>query len=122
MFDFDAWADGEFYASENKDGTKDIKWNSIFGVLLTVILLTLGAPFWFNILKQVVNLRDTLNSASTADKKKGNAGGPNETLLDQQIAMLNQEIARSDNPVMTVSLQNKLDNLRVAKAKIISGT
>lgn len=33
------------------------------GVLLTVIFLSLGAPFWFNALRHLLNLRDTLSPA-----------------------------------------------------------
>jgi hypothetical protein len=32
-------------------------WSHLFGVLLTAGLLTLGAPFWFNLLKNLTSLR-----------------------------------------------------------------
>lgn len=37
-----------------------IHWNNVFGVLFTAILLSFGAPFWFEQLKNVASLRDTL--------------------------------------------------------------
>jgi hypothetical protein len=36
------------------------------GVLLTAALLSLGAPFWFNMLKQLVNLRPVLANKQDA--------------------------------------------------------
>ncbi len=41
----------------------------IFGILLTSFAVTLGAPFWFDILNKIVNLRSTGNKP---DKKDGN--------------------------------------------------
>lgn len=37
------------------------------GVLMTTVLLTLGAPFWFNMLKYAANLRDMLKPRETGD-------------------------------------------------------
>ena len=44
----------------------------IVGILFTAILLSLGAPFWFNVLKELVGLKDALRKkASTlADPEK----------------------------------------------------
>ena len=45
-------------------------WQSqIFGVFATAALLTLGAPFWFNLLKSLTNLRPTLANKQDADSK-----------------------------------------------------
>lgn len=42
----------------------------ITGLLLTTLALTLGAPFWFDILKKVVNIRSSgASSAATKDQK-----------------------------------------------------
>jgi hypothetical protein len=58
-FDVVPWAYGSsFYY---KGG---FEWRNIAGVLLTAILLTLGAPFWFNVLRNLVNLRDSLAAFS----------------------------------------------------------
>lgn len=48
--------------------TKFLNWDNIVGIAITVLLLTLGAPFWFNMLKNLVNLRDALKQKS--DKTK----------------------------------------------------
>ena len=53
----------------NKSGcTRFFKWDNIVGTAITVLLLTLGAPFWFNMLKNLVNLRDTLKQGSGKPK------------------------------------------------------
>lgn len=52
-----------FYYSDNS-----INLRNIIGVLMTVILLTLGAPFWFDILKNAVAFRDLLKPRA-GDKK-----------------------------------------------------
>ena len=41
-------------------------WKQIPGVLATAILLSLGAPFWFNMLKQLTNLRPILANKQDA--------------------------------------------------------
>ena len=57
---------------------------NIIGLLMTVILLSLGAPFWFNTLKTAVSFRDLLqppppkDSADKNDNKNKNGGGGNE--------------------------------------------
>jgi hypothetical protein len=45
-------------------------WSRIFGVLITGILLSLGAPFWFEQLKNLASLRDTLNPNSSTSTPK----------------------------------------------------
>jgi hypothetical protein len=47
-----------------------IHWANIFGVLITGILLSLGAPFWFEQLKNLSSLRDGMNPSSAAAKAK----------------------------------------------------
>jgi len=49
----------------NRGWPNGFNWRQLFGVLATGALLSLGAPFWFNSLKSVTNLRSTL-----ADKIK----------------------------------------------------
>lgn len=58
-FDVVPWANGRSFYYEN-----GLKWRNIMGVLFTAILLTLGAPFWFNVLRNLVNLRDSLAAFS----------------------------------------------------------
>ena len=40
-------------------------WSKLFGVLLTTFALTFGAPFWFDLLNQLVNLRTSLKPKAT---------------------------------------------------------
>ncbi len=44
-------------------------WIQLPGVLATAALLSLGAPFWFNVLKQLTNLRPMLAQKQDADSK-----------------------------------------------------
>jgi hypothetical protein len=46
------------------------RWPQIPGVLATVALLSLGAPFWFNMLKQLTNLRPMLANKQDAAPAK----------------------------------------------------
>jgi len=46
-------------------------WVHLRGLILTVVLLSLGAPFWFDALKQMVSLRPTI--AGKIDKEQGKA-------------------------------------------------
>jgi hypothetical protein len=51
MLDITPWrAGGQFYR----------EFSNIVGVLMTTILISFGAPFWFNKLRQLVNLGDAL--------------------------------------------------------------
>ena len=43
-------------------------WSQLPGVLATAALLSLGAPFWFNMLKQLTNLRPILANKQDASK------------------------------------------------------
>ncbi len=52
---FDLWQHGkEFYWEGG------LQYRNLVGVLITAILLTLGAPFWFNMLRNSAGLRDLL--------------------------------------------------------------
>jgi hypothetical protein len=53
---------GSTYAQDPRvphDGTE--VWLKIAGLLLTALALTLGAPFWFDLLNRVANLRSSGN-------------------------------------------------------------
>lgn len=43
-------------------------WPNFFGVLATVGLLSLGAPFWFNSLKSLTNLRSTVATKDSVEE------------------------------------------------------
>src|SRR3954451_18743393 len=45
--------------------------NHLFGIALSIGLLTLGAPFWFNLLKNLMNLRPAV--ASLVEKRPTSA-------------------------------------------------
>jgi hypothetical protein len=44
--------------------------SSLFGLLLTAALLSLGAPFWFNVLSDLLKLRPLLASKEDAQRKE----------------------------------------------------
>jgi hypothetical protein len=46
------------------------------GVLLTAVLLSFGAPFWYNILKNLLQLRSVLAQKDDAQRAKRQAGEP----------------------------------------------
>ncbi len=53
--------------------------SSVFGVLLSAALLSLGAPFWFNLLGDLLKLRPLLatkEDAQRQDRETSQAGGP----------------------------------------------
>lgn len=65
-----------------REGTGDasklvIIWKDAAGVVMTILLLTLGAPFWFNTLRSVVNLRDALNKDNGKGPDKAAPAGVN---------------------------------------------
>jgi hypothetical protein len=41
-----------------------------FGLLITVFAICLGAPFWFDVLGKIANLRSSLKPLTIEDKKK----------------------------------------------------
>jgi hypothetical protein len=44
-------------------------WSKLFGVLLTAFALTFGAPFWFDLLNQLANLRTSLKPKVTESEE-----------------------------------------------------
>ena len=98
---------------EGDDAQWIVEWNDLSGVIITVLLLALGAPFWFNMLKSAVNLRDAL---SPDDAKSA----PTDTDVDQQIKETTETIAKTDDPLAKAALKSKLGDLRVLKAKMLS--
>lgn len=77
--DIEPWRRGtEFYWTQAA-GNLDIRWGNISGVLLMAVLLALGAPFWFQMLKNLSGLRDLLSLAA----KKGAKGGDSSAAQGQ---------------------------------------
>lgn len=80
------WRGGlEFYFDTE---TCNIEFRNVIGVALTASLLTFGAPFWFEQLRNLINLRDSLYAPKKAVKdedatKKPNEGTPAEALNDR---------------------------------------
>jgi hypothetical protein len=54
VFGVQFWKDNGFY----KTPEGNINWQSVIGVLFTAILLSFGAPFWFDRLRDLAKLRD----------------------------------------------------------------
>ncbi len=70
-FDIRPWAyGGTFYVS-----SAGLEWKNLLGVMVTAILLTFGAPFWFEQLKDVAKLRDVF-SQRQAETNKGQGKNP----------------------------------------------
>lgn len=67
---FDFYVAAPITAEGDNIGKRVIHWSNIFGVLITGILLSLGAPFWFEQLKNLSNLRDAMNPSTAAAKSK----------------------------------------------------
>jgi hypothetical protein len=60
------WRDKQFFLSNGK-----VRFDNILGVLTTAILLSLGAPFWFNVLKTGISYRDLLKPAEASSGGEG---------------------------------------------------
>jgi hypothetical protein len=61
-WDYLAWHDG--------DG-----WRHFLGILAAGTLLSLGAPFWFNLLRQLANLRTVLANKEAAEREQSKSAG-----------------------------------------------
>ena len=48
---------------------ENLRWSSLLGWLLTVLALTMGAPFWFDLLNKFMNVRFAGKSPDEASKK-----------------------------------------------------
>lgn len=118
MFYLEPGRDRDFLYKKGKDDDAGaIQWNDVAGVIITVLLLAMGAPFWFNTLKYIVNLRDSL----APDDARGKGGSADsEPDVDQQIKDTTERIARADDPLEKAALKSKLSDLRVLKAKMRS--
>ncbi len=52
---------------ENKKFWKELKWHSIPGWIITVLALSLGAPFWFDTLKRVINIKNEIKGKEKSE-------------------------------------------------------
>jgi hypothetical protein len=55
-------------------GRGGIQWKNIIGVLVTAILLSFGAPFWFERLKDVIKFKDALSKGIKPEETKTKKG------------------------------------------------
>ncbi|MDH3336784.1 MAG: hypothetical protein OER22_06920 [Gammaproteobacteria bacterium] len=96
---------------------RHVQYSNIIGVLITVVLLSMGAPFWFDMLKKVANLRDILGKATDGDEaaKKGDKSRE-QGLIDDRIALLRERVLSTSNPLVRASLQKEINDLRLVKA------
>ena len=134
FFQLQPWQDGWcfFYHSKKADPEckaaatdppgswfERMQWSNIIGMLITVSLLSLGAPFWFDMLKSVVNLKDTIaregNSDDSGDPKTGAAQETKST--DDRIELLTERMYATNNPIIKASLQKEINDLRLIKAE-----
>ena len=63
----------EKWAFYFKNGTVrwgNVKWGNFIGVLMTAVLLTFGAPFWFERLKEALKLKDILSKGIKPEDKQ----------------------------------------------------
>lgn len=51
------WHDNVFYDKNGYSWTKQIWLERVIGWLLTILAISLGAPFWFDLLNKIVNIR-----------------------------------------------------------------
>jgi hypothetical protein len=54
------------------EGTFETAWSNFFGILITALAISLGAPFWFDLLTRFVNLRaagSTVKSSGSSTNK-----------------------------------------------------
>ncbi len=118
----DQWA---FYyvADEESEGLAviaDVRWDNIVGMLITVLLLCMGAPFWFDMLKTVASLRDTLEKHKTpmnADGETGDVAAVPSNFVDDRIRLLLERLHATGNPVVRASLQKEINDLRLVRAE-----
>lgn len=59
------------YYSCAMEALPNLKWSQILGWFLTAAALTLGAPFWFDLLNKFINLRGAGSKPEREDKKAG---------------------------------------------------
>jgi hypothetical protein len=65
---FDFYMSTGGVSATNPNGRRRIHWTNIVGVIITGILLSLGAPFWFEQLKNLSSLRDAMNPSAAKAK------------------------------------------------------
>ena len=72
--DIGLWGQGNRFYWTTSAGALDVEWGNVGGVLMTAALLSLGAPFWFQMLQKLSGLRDALSIGKEEKKSNGNDG------------------------------------------------
>ncbi len=69
LFGFDDHPTSAFPPASSDDIVNWLLWllKRVFGVLITAFALSLGAPFWFDVLQKIVNLRATGTKSKTSE-------------------------------------------------------
>lgn len=75
--DIEPWGRGDRFYGTWDETWPDLRWGNILGVLVTAMLLALGAPFWFQMLKNLSGLRDIL-TGGTKKEADGGAAPPSQ--------------------------------------------
>ncbi len=70
-------------------------WDNLFGWLITALAICLGAPFWFDLLKKLVNIRNAPRPPDESTPSQGTSS-PNEP---QQVIVLTEEYEIRKKPV-----------------------
>jgi hypothetical protein len=64
------WSKSQFTTQKSSWDWVGFIFTKIVGMALTVIAIMMGAPFWFDVLNKISNLRGTGNKPSESDKKQ----------------------------------------------------
>lgn len=82
--DIALWSGGTDFYWTTSGNDCDVEWGNLLGVLMTATLLSLGAPFWFQMLHQLSGLRDAL-SPEKDSKAKGGPSQPQPAQIQVQV-------------------------------------
>lgn len=74
------------YFKKNKY-LRSVVWKNIWGYIITALFISLGAPFWFDLLNKIVKLRTSVAqpaSSASAKKPAGNTNNENISTLNRK--------------------------------------
>ena len=79
QYDIELWPRGlEYYI----EGSGNPRWDAIIGVIITAILLSFGGSFWFEQLRNVLALRDSMAGGAVTTGKKDDKGTEHRLVID----------------------------------------
>lgn len=74
QYRLEVWGDKDFYFNPpSDDGSRGLNLPNLLGVFLTAILLSLGAPFWYEQLRNALRFRDLLSGTAGMGESQGAA-------------------------------------------------